>query len=248
MPDQLPTPAETFLTDDEAGAYAATYYGDAADSGTQVLLVELAKALSSTRCGEVLDFGCGPTAYVPLLAAPHADAIYMWDPSVRARTYVRRWIDGADDTLWASYAEFAAARQEPRTTPAEITTAARARTRVLDDSPLPSLAGSFDAVVANFSLEAEAKTIDEWLADNARVATLAAPRGTFFATYLVGARTWRVQKAGTLVEATNITEADVARLAAALRLDPRTITTVPLDRELYDGFAIVTGKVPSVRP
>jgi len=224
-----------------------TYYANPSDPGTQVLLAELAKLICTVRA-EVLDYGCGPTAYVPLLAAPYAATIHMWDPSPHARGYVRRWTQGADDALWAPYAEYIAGLQGVgEATPAEVMAAARSRTRVLETSPLQGRVGGFNAVVANFSLEAEAKSVDEWILENAEVASLVVEGGLFFAAYLVGAHTWKVRETGAHVEATTLSENDMAKLVSALRLDEPTVTMVPLDRELYDGFAIVTGRVPHVR-
>lgn len=246
MPDEPGAPTDAFPTDGEADAYAMTFYADPSDPGTQILLAELAKSICTVGA-EVLDYGCGPTAYVPLLAAPFVATIEMWDPSPQARAYVRRWAQGADDALWAPYADFIAGLQGVGATPAEVMAAARSRTRVLDACPLPERARGFNAVVANFSLEAEAKSVDEWILENAEVASLAVEGGLFFATYLLGARTWRVQEGGPLVEATTLSEKDMAKLVSVLRLDEPTVTIVPLDRELYEGFAIVTGRVPHVR-
>lgn len=248
MSDPTTVPADTFVTDDEASAYATTYYGDATDAGTQALLAELFQTFSQRRSVRILDYGCGPTVYVPLLASPFAESVCVWDPSPRARAYIRRWLGGADDSLWATYAEYVAVRQSEDASTTKVALAARKATRILGENPFPKHVGSFDVVVANFSLEADAKTVDEWMAENGRVAQLVAPGGTYFAAYLVGARTWRVKDSGPLVAATNLTEADVLTLASALGLEAANVTTVPLNRELYDGFAILTGTVPHVHP
>lgn len=237
---------DTFRSDAEADEYAFAYYADPSDPGTQVLIRRLFRLFQERPGARVLDFGCGPTVYVPLLAGRSAHEVLMWDPSPRALGHVHRWIGGEYDRLWAPYADFVAQQVADPLSSADVLATARCCTRVLPGDPRRGDAGLFDVVVANFSLEADSKPIGQWVNENSALTGLLKPGGTYFATFLVGAQTWQVRE-GITVDATTLRESDVGDLAETLRLQEADVEMVHLDRALYDGFVILTGLMPDVR-
>lgn len=192
------------FVDFDPRAYVDEYYGSIGEENDALLRFFAQAYRDVPTRARMLEFGCGPTIYQLISAAPRVASIDLAEPSAAARAELSRWI-AADPSAfdWTAFVSRALSLEDGRL-PDPVQVGARCalirrrvRSVIACDAfaphPLEGVApGSYDVVASSFVLDSVTDQRTAWRDALVDLTGLARVGGVVILASLLGAEWWTV--------------------------------------------------------
>jgi hypothetical protein len=228
-------------TEFDPRAYLDEYYAEIGGENHALLQFLVDAYREVTGDGVLLDFGCGPTIYALIPAAPRVREIHLCDYLEVNLDEVRRWLRGEQGAFdWRPFvrATLEIERGErcsnADTLQREIDIRARVNRLTRCDlslvMPLGPTSPTYDIVTTNFCAESITDRRWSWSLYLPRIVSLLKPGGAFLMSAVKGASGYSVGQR--VFPTADIAEADISSALCAAGCDPDSISikSVAADR------------------